>query len=311
MKIFLDPNTFCYSPEEWEGTAAFDRMRRLISFLENLAIEEERLEVKAKVKIWLNDSIMVAAYGLNPTINTPPRPFYLRQYTSKLLPALMRRKFAPEMPQPGAIRASDVLQILDCVIEEALICALDEVSVTEISNFAFLFDSSRVSLGVAPNVFSAELDIDGENGRCFLDECDLFPLTDKSSPESAIVAAVEVLKSKLASEDPTWDDYSVSRAFLHEAFLPSVRRADWRSSEMIYYPRIIYALLQILTGRNLTINEHSMSPQRIQYAGGSHGKWNAYVFRNGPSEIDTRCSRIYYAKIDGGVLLYEYDGDAH
>jgi hypothetical protein len=136
-------------------------------------------------------------------------------------------------------------------------------------------------------------------------------LSSKVSPDIAIVAAAEVLKDKLSIEDATWREHSVCKAILHENFLPSITRADFGADERIYHSRVVYSLLQILSGRNCTINEHSMNPEKIWFDKKWHGKWNSYVFRNGPSDIDSRCSRIYYAKVDGGVLLYEYNGDAH
>ena len=98
---------------------------------------------------------------------------------------------------------------------------------------------------------------------------------------------------------------------MHDDFLPSVARADFRDFVDEYQARVLYSILQIITTRNLTINEHSMKPQKVKFNGKSHGKWNAYVFQNGPCEHDLRCSRIYFAKVDGGILLHEYVESAH
>lgn len=311
MSIFLDPNIYCYSIDEWQQGSALDRMHHLTTFLESLIIEEDRLEAKNQVELWISDILMSATYEMNPNINTPPNGFYFRQYVSKLLPTLLRRKITLEAPAVGACRVSECLNIHDCVIEEALIFALDEISTEDATKITYIFDSSRVSLTLGGGIFSAEFEINEVTGRRFLDECDLFPLSSKACPDTAIVAAAEVLKDKLLTDDATWSEHSVSKAILHENFLPSIARADFGNEERIYQRRIVYSLLQILAARNLTINEHSMNPEKIWFDRKWHGKWNAYVFRSGPSDIDSRCSRIYYAKIDGGVLLYEYNGDAH
>jgi hypothetical protein len=140
---------------------------------------------------------------------------------------------------------------------------------------------------------------------------ELWPdLTETGTRERRLIAAVKCLKFHLAQDDPTWEQYTIRVPIFNERFWRTLSQADFGSHPQIYHTRILKCLLQILTGRDIDIEEHSMAPQVINLNGNRHTKWNAYVFQMGIGTEDRRCSRIYFSRT-GGTLLYEYCEDAH
>lgn len=309
--ILLDPNTYCYTNEEWAGGDALDRLDKLLNFITEIDDSENILDAHDLVSFLLPDDVLARSFSMNPTANQPPNNFYHRMFTSQVLPALMRRRKNHEFSPPCGPALSERVYQDDCVADADFMSFLSEIDVTEAHSIIYAYHEQRVSLKIPSELFQDDVPINSVHGRFFVCHRNMFPLEEKKNTAASIHEAICVLKEKLGRFDPTWNDFQVASIFLHDDFLPSVAKSNFREFVYDYQERIIFSLLQVATSRSVTTKEHSMKPQKVMFRGQSYGKWNAYVFQNGPSDRDTRCSRLYFAKVSGGVLLFMYDEDAH
>lgn len=312
MNIFLDPNTYCYTNEEWVDGSALDRLEHLLEFITDIEDFERQLEVEDQVSSFIiPDDILASSYSMNPLINTPSNDFYFRQFTTKILPKLMSRRV--DFCDDDIVDSDYIndIRLHDCILNDEVLLFLSTTKRHTLKKFMYAYDGHRRSLQSGIKIFEDEIAIEHVRGRFVLDPCSMFPLSEKNDPKTVIYAAVCIAKERHSKFDPTWKKFKLSPILLHEYFVPSISQTDFLHFKRQYEERIIFALLQISAARIITTKEHTMKPQKIEYNNGSYGKWNAYVFQNGPNDRDTRCSRIYFAKISGGILLYNYEGDAH
>ncbi len=309
--IFLDPNVYCYSEREWEGGAALSRLDRLLEIIFEIDESEVRIEAEQSVKFILPDELLLEAFEMNPTINDPPNSFYNRLFTNRILPALMRRRETSELTDETGVNLADHLVPADSVANDGIRSFLGSISLIQAKSIVYAYHSQRVSLPSSTGFFYDEVPICSVPGCYFVDHHRLFPIEEKSNAERAVAESIRILRERLKKKDSTWARYNTVNVRLHDYFVPSVAKSNFRDQQFEYRERIVYSLLQIATSRSVTTRQHSMKPQKINYNSKSHGKWNAYVFQNGPTDRDTRCSRIYFAKISGGIVLFDYDEDAH
>jgi hypothetical protein len=310
-QVFLDPNTYCYTRDEWAGGAALDRLEALLDLVNEIDTAERHIEAEKRVSFILPDDLLLRLYNENPYLNDPPNPHYFRIFTNKILPALQRRKTAMLEELSGIEILSEHIDTDSCVAEDALNSFLNSISTEEASRITYAYHPHRVSIQLGSGCFEGEVPITDVNGAYFVDYNNLFPIHEKRNPAKALKEAASIFLERLSLGDSTWKSYSMAGIVIHEDFIPSLSKADFRGDADKYQTRIVYAILQILVGRPITTSEHSMKPQTISFGDAKHGKWNAYVFKSGPSPIDTRCSRIYFAKVTGGVLFFRYEEDAH
>lgn len=302
---------YCYSEEEWAGGEALYRLDGLLSMLLEVDESEKALEVKEGACFLLPDELLWFSYGVNPNIDSPKNGHYHRLFKTQIMPALTRRQSKLSFYDSCDQVLSDHVSIADSVATVALQDFLDSISRTEARSLTYAYHPQRISLNLASECFSDEVSIPEINGRYFVDHLNLFPLEEKKDPVCAITEAVTVLKERLSFRDPTWQDYNLTSVLVHEDFVQSISCADFRGLAQKYRERLVYTILQIVAAQSITTHEHSMTPQTVTYQNATHGKWNAYVFQMGPDATDVRCSRLYFAKVNGGMLLFRYDEDAH
>lgn len=302
---------YCFSAEEWAGGDALDRLDSLLSLLLDIDEAEEKLEVKKVTSFLLPDELLWFSYEVNPNIDSPKNNHYHRLFKSQIMPALTRRQGILDFDESCDHILSDYVSIANSVASAALQSFLDNISRTEARLLTYAYHPQRVSLDLASDCFSDEASISEVNGRYFVDHHNLFPIEEKKDPARSISEAIKILKDRLSSLDPTWQDYNLTSVITHEDFVPSVSGADFGGLTHKYRERIVYTILQVVAARSLTTHEHSMTSQTVTYQNATHGKWNAYVFQMGPDATDVRCSRLYFAKVNGGMLLFRYEQNAH
>lgn len=309
--IFLDPNLYCYTREEWAGGDALVRLDSLLDVLVNIERSERLLETVDNVSFLLPDDLLLFSYEANPNVNDPPNSHYFRLFNSRIMPMLQRRMGALNLENACDKALSEYIGVDSCVAEQALVAFLESVSCTEVEKVVYAYHPQRTSIKKGSQVFCDEVAVDRVCGSYFADYRKVYPLASKHDPIAALNEAISILNIRLAYKDPTWLNFRLSRIFLHEDFIQSVEKADFRAFTSEYEDRILYAILQVATSRNVTVQEHTMTGQKVRYSGQDHQKWNAYVFQMGPNAQDVRCSRLYFSKIKGGVLLFNYEPDAH
>ncbi len=309
--IFLDPNLYIFSDDEWVGGEALNRLDDLLRIMTDIASSEEQLEHVGGVSVIFPDDIYLFSLEMNPNINTPENAHYSRIFRSRILPSLMRRRANFEVGEDIDNILCDHVTVADSVVPQPLQSFLEDTTVNDAGSFIYAYHSQRISLNLGSGVFLEEICISSTSGRYFVDPTWVFPIEEKGDPASSIMEAVNIRRERLLLNDAEWQGYKPTGLFIHEDFLNSIASADFGALKAEYQDRLIFTFLQVLSARHLTTNEHSMKPQTITYDNKRHGKWNAYVFQMGPNASDTRCSRLYYAKIRGGVLFFRYEEDAH
>lgn len=309
--IFLDPNTYCFSEDEWVGGDALNRLDDLLSILLELEDSEERLEASEGAFFLLPNDLLLFSFEVNPNINSPANGHYNRLFQTKILPALMRRQKELEVGETCDQLLSDHVAIADTVAKEALRSFLDSISRTEAGPLVYAYHPQRISLDLGSGCFSDEVSIPDVSGGYFANYHQLFPIEKKKNVACALNESIMILRERLSLTDATWLDHNPTGIFLHDDFVPSISGADFRGFDCEYRERIIYTILQIVVARSVTTKEHSMSPQTVQFQNTKHSKWNAYVFQMGPNATDVRCSRLYFSKIQDGMLLFRYEENAH
>lgn len=309
--VFLDPNLYCYTEEEWAGGDALDRIEALLEMLADIDEAERALEANTGVSFLLPEEILLHSYETNPNINNPPNNHYFRLFKSRIMPGLERRKGHLKIEDSCDRTLSDHITPDSCVAPQALNTFLDAVSCSEVKHIVYAYHPQRPSLHRGSEIFADEVAISSVRGRYFVNHIYVYPLSKKKNPETALNKAISILHCRMAFKDPAWLDFRLSNVILHADFIQSVERADFRTYHAEYRERILYAIMQVASARDVTTNEHTMIGHKVRYCNQDHQKWNAYVFQMGPNSQDARCSRLYFSKINGGVLLFYYDPDAH
>ncbi|GAB5431116.1 MAG: hypothetical protein EpisKO_04860 [Epibacterium sp.] len=309
--IFLDPNMYCFSEQEWTGGDALSRLDALLTLLTGISNSENNLECGDAVSFILPDEILWFSYSVNPNINTPTNSHYQRLFKANIMPSLMRRKVHLDTGAECTEPLSDYLSINDSVARLPLEAFLKNCNRSDIASVSYAYHSQRVSLNLGSDCFNDEVCISNISGSYFLNPADVFPLEEKENVARALTESAMIMREQLRISDPAWMTFDPVQIELHEDFIPSITNADFNGFEDEYQNRIIYTVLQIIVSRDVSINEHSMSPQTVSYKKKSYRKWNAYVFQMGPNANDTRCSRLYFSKISNGRLLFRYEPDAH
>lgn len=309
--IFLDPNLYIFSEDEWRCGEALDRLDDLLRIMTDIDSSEEKLERSGAVLFLLPDEIYLSSLEMNPNINTPENTHYSKIFRSHILPSLMRRRANFVVGDNIDEILCDHVSVLDSVVPNSLKTFLESTTLDDTGSFIYVYHPRRISLTLESDAFLEEVCISSVSGRYFVEPSWVFPIEKKRDPVCSIIESVNINRERLLLKDAEWGECHPSGLFLHEDFVQSIADADFRELESEYKNKLIFTFLQVLCARHLTTNEHSMSPQTITYNRKKHLKWNAYVFKMGPDATDTRCSRLYYAKIKGGILFFRYEEDAH
>ena len=91
-RTYLDPHTYLYTDDEWKGELFTEKLESLVNFFLTLKNEENTLWPGARIfRIQSSDDILSVLYSSNPFLNEPNRNFYFQQYSSAILPEIMRR----------------------------------------------------------------------------------------------------------------------------------------------------------------------------------------------------------------------------
>lgn len=309
--IFFDPNLYTFTDSEWVGGEALDRLEELLRIISDISLSEDQIERSGGVSVVLPEEIYLSSLEMNPNINNPSNAHYSRIFQSQILPSLMRRRADFEIGNNIDDISSDHVSVANCVVPAPLQSFLEDTPLADARTFIYAYHPQRVSLDLGSGAFLDEVSICDISGKYFVDPTWVFPIEGKHDPTCSIMESVKVYRERLLIDDAAWDDFQPTGLYLHDDFLATLAGADFGALEAEYQNRIVFTFLQVLCARNLTTKEHSMKPQTITYNNKTHSKWNAYVFQMGPNASDTRCSRLYYAKIQGGVLFFRYEEDAH
>ena len=316
MIKILDPVSYTYNQQEWESRQFVDRLEDLTTFLIKVEEFEELVERSDRlIRFQAAAEALENIYEENPFINSPVIPnYYQMQFGSAILPRLLRRF---DVCGERACDLKDEIDILPLGIADAIaerfVASLAPCAMCRKSSTRFLYrHRDKCSISDARGFFSGEVDIGTDEYLSHVDFAELFPREGARSSKSRLLseAVAGLFKLKIAT-DMAWRGKRLGNIHFHDEFWPSVERSDFGDCAREYGERIISSILQAACGYDVNIFDHRMEAWSVRHSNQNHGVWNAYVFRSGPSDRDRRCSRLYYAKIDGGILLYRYEPDAH
>lgn len=317
MRAYLDPKSYIYTEEEWDNFSFAGKLDELLSALDRMTELEKRWgSLWSLFKFRVDEGHLAEVYESVPFLEGADcGAYYKQQFRRAILPDLLRRfEYCPrsceglrddplQLPAP----ANDNDDVAARFIRSLEVCAI----CSDTRGTCIFRTAAAYSTVPGSSFFQVELLLgDSDPLRC-LTAADLLPLEGKPGDDDKLKLALTVELSKLAAQDPAWQNLAVGDLSVAEEFWASLRHADFRGADAQYKERIVYTILQLVTGRDVTANEHAMNGQVVHVAGVNQQKWNAYVFQMGASDQDRRCSRIYYTKSGAGIRLYEYEGNAH
>ncbi len=282
-------------------------------------IRDRELESDLLYKVFrfrCSSSVRDQIYKLNPFLNNPVRSnYYLNIFRSLILPELLRRiEYCPsvvcETGQPSnevPPQARDEAKaILASFTDDLSVCALCcDCSAT------CLVTHDDCDKSLDHNDYFKIVITSSDEILAAGDPNAAFPWRAGQNDEARLRLALDIRLAQRKVEDASWAAHTLGVVRVSERFWPSLRNADFGDEPSKYRDRIIDLLVQLACGRNVDTHEHRMVSERIRVDNTNFGRWNAYVFQSGASQIDRRCSRVYFAKVAGGIFLDVYDPDAH
>lgn len=316
MIKILDPAVYLYSASEWEQRDFIPRLEDFTEFLIKIEEFEDLIDRGDRlVRFQSNPESIDNIYLENPFVNSPSIPnYYQMQFSAAILPRLLRRldvcgeaacdlkNEVDELPLPAANA------IAEQFVAGLAPCALCHNG----PHRSLYFHPGKCSVVDERGFFSTRARVDTNEYLRDLDLAGLFPLNGGHALKSRqLVAVTNGLFELKKLTELAWRRQRLGSIKFHDDFWPSIERADYGENPKHYHARILSSILQAACGYDENIVDHRMETRVVRYENQNHGVWNAYVFRSGPSDRDRRCSRLYYAKIDGGVLLHRYEPDAH
>ena len=316
MRGYLDPRLYLYSEQEWKSQSFIPRLDALIKLIQDI----EELEADGGIpadqgmRFMSCDRLTDQLFTSNPFKNDPTRPFYFQQFSSTILPYILRksRSCATEACLPiGAIQVVATPTDPSDQRDTAFATQLDQcVSCSRGDQKTLIRFTADECLTNASSIFERVVSLPTEGALSGYDAANLLPLTDGEGASDLLNFAVSAYAATESAGNPTWSK-KLTKLVPTDSFWRSLSRADFRGCEETYRRRICRTLSQIALGIDLDIHAHGMTNKTFLYLGRKIGMWNAYVFQMGCTDQDRRCSRIYYGYSHGTVVLHEYEPDAH
>lgn len=318
MRNYINPSVYAYTDSEWREFEFVDRMLGLVEFLDRcLDVEKPHDKQYDLIRFRASDDLLAEIHLMNPFITDgAAAPHYQQQYRSAILPGLMRRlRYCPddgcqgyainsragvvvEFPPPTRLSNTFIAECALCSI-----CAHPDPTCLITHEDADAFQSQG-------SFFDHVVDVSTE-ALGLIDPLGAFPWQADENEEALFGLAIRANYERLKIIDPTWAQQAPLNVVIAPSFWRTLRSSNFGDLELHYKRRIIYSLTQILYARSIDINDHRMGGQVVSYENSNLRKWNAYVFQMGAGPQDRRCSRIYYAKRQGVIILSEYEPDAH
>lgn len=318
MRNYINPSAYAYSNAEWNAFSFVDRLNDLIEFMLRCKnYEGQYKRAYDLVRFRSSDVVMDQVYLLNPHTSAPSAAAHYQQlYRSRIFPELLRRidhcpvgpcggLAAAPLPAPVALAPST--PVIQAFVDECGLCAICGSR----ADAALITHSDAQQLGAPQAFFRHVLLLDHPDMAALVDPVDVFPWVKCEDQDQLVAIAIEAALSQRRLADATWNRYRPSQIVIQPSFWRSLRQADFGDLEMHYKQRIVSCLTQVICGRSVDTQEHRMVNQSINVNGANQNKWNAYVFQMTAGPQDHRCSRIYFARTAQGVVLSEYEPDAH
>lgn len=314
MRPYLDPGLFLFSDEEWLNMTFVDRFADVVDFFQRLREREGQASlIGQSVKLHISEDVLEYLYSSNPALNDPPRPHYFNQYKSVILPELLRRAIvcADESCLPAGTSTVQAVpfdneNLTDLLFADhlnmCLACARDDNKCVLRNDRCSIANDNEV-FEVSASLASVSLDI-------LIDPMEVLPTGNEDNRLERLEQAVASFVATSAISDAQWRGKTIARLEIGDEFWATYRQAQFHLNP-IYAKRLCAVLSQVATGLNIDISAHGMAPEKFTHNNKAIGKWNAYIFKMGPSVQDQRCSRLYYGFSGGSVVLYRYEPDAH
>lgn len=317
MRNYLNPTVFAYTDAEWDAFSFVGRLNDLVDFLVLCnELEEEHGRLYDLVRLRTSRSLMDFVYLLNPFMSQPgAAPHYQTLYRSRILPELLRRfDYCPTgpcgalaaVPLPAPVAPPGASALLQSFVDECALCAMCGSGAD-----ATLITHADAEALPPAGFFRHSINLDHPDVVALADPVSIFPWVECDDQDQRVTIAIEAALGQRRLTDATWNQYTASPLQIQPSFWRSLRQADFGELEMHYKQRIISCLTQLACGRSVDTQEHRMIGMQVNHGGANYQKWNAYVFQMTAGPQDRRCSRIYFARTGAGIVLNEYDPDAH
>lgn len=310
----MDPSFFLFSDAEWVDMSFVDRFANVVDFLQRVRERESQTSlIGQSLKLHMSEDIIEHLHSSNPALNNPPRPHYFNQYKSIVLPELLRRANVCTGDSCLPIGASliqaiptDNQSLTDLLFADHLNTCLS----CSRKDKKCVLRSARCSIENDNQVFEISADLDTASIDALIDPIEVLPIGDEGNRLARLEQAVASFVAISGLSDAQWRGRKIAKLEIGDEFWATYRQAEFHLNR-VYAKRLCSVLSQVATGLNIDTNAHGMAPEKFTHNNKAIGKWNAYIFKMGPSAQDQRCSRLYYGFSGGSLVLYRYEPDAH
>ncbi|WP_158014052.1 hypothetical protein [Sphingomonas sanxanigenens] len=291
-----------------------DRFADVVDFMLRVRERESQISlIGHSLRLHMSEDILEHIHTSNPSLNKPPRPHYFNQYKSIVLPELMRR---------ATICSDESCPPIDTSVAQAI--PTDDQSLTDLlfadhlnmclscskNDSKCVLRGARCSIANDNHVFEFSAYLNDASIDALIDPIEVLPVGDEDNRLARLEQAIASFVAVSGLSDAQWRGRTIAKVEIGDEFWATYRQAQFHLNR-VYAKRLCSVLSQVATGLNIDTNAHGMTPEKFTHGGKAIGKWNAYIFKMGPSAQDQRCSRLYYGFSGGSLVLYRYEPDAH
>lgn len=321
MRKYLDPVYLAVSEEAWQSRRYFEIFQSLNSLLREIEeIERDTDNLHQLVKFKFSQGLLAEIYQNNPFKNQPEvQEHYTKFFKDKIIPELGRRfEYCPGLCTPQSENSQfckftnelvpeDVLNEWNLLLEKCFFCNDPDL-------LCLVSPPASQTVMVEPDDISiTEKMLVAKDVKQLFNVTDFLSqnIVDDSLRENRITQAIGICYSQSVLRDGWNSDLIPQDYEFNENFWQSLTRGKLLNETRSYQERFIRSMTQIVYDLDIDIRKHKYQGDKIAVGSTKYAKYSADVFKMGQSNIDKRCSRIFYCKVSKKVHFYEYDPDRH
>ncbi|HAH56498.1 MAG TPA: hypothetical protein DCM02_14750 [Flavobacterium sp.] len=318
MRKYLDPVYLAVTEEAWQSRVYYEIFESLNSVLKHIEdIERDTDNLYKLVRFKFSYELLAQIYNNNPFKNQPEvQEHYTRFFKDKIIPELLRRfDFCPDLCTPliedsqcckfsNNLLPKDVLNEWNLLLEQCFSCDNDLLYLLSPA-------SSKTVIVEPDNILITQKILVAKNVEQLFDVTDFLSknIFDESHRENRIKQAILICYSQSVLQDGWSSNLTPQDYEFNDFFWQTLERAKLSKENSSYQERFVRSMTQIVYDLDIDIRKHKYG--KITIGSKKYTKYSADVFKMGQGSIDTRCSRIFYCKIEKKVHFYEFDPDYH
>ena len=321
MRKYLDPVYLAVTEEAWQSRVYYEIFESLNSVLKDIEeVERDTDNLYQLVRFKFSYELLAQIYNNNPFKNQPEvQEYYTKLFKDKIIPELFRRfEFCPNLCTPltedrycckfaNELVPKDVLNEWNLLLEKCLFCEYNDL-------LCLVSPASSETVIVEPDdsLITQKMLVTNKVQQLF-DITDFLPKnkSDESRQENRLKQAIMICYIQSVLEDGWSANLTPQDYEFNDFFWQTLERAKLSNENRSYQERFVRSMTQIVYDLDVDIRKHKYQGGKITIGSKKYTKYSADVFKMGQGSIDTRCSRIFYCKVEQKVHFYEFDPDRH